>query len=194
MTRWVLVRWMEGVTHETLVERDRSYGRERDDRTFDKERRLSFCGPLTVIEPFPGDPLNRTLGFPRGEVGEISIFASFEEAVARVQEKGDWISIDVPTPIEALHFSAVDYYHYDGSLKVLYDGGDYERAFGEVKYRLGQLGAESVRHRVNVECAPLFDRLGENRPSEDRAEAMNAVARSFRSKRDQNTIGRRQPP
>lgn len=176
--RWCLVRWMSGETAKTLLARG---GRDRqvviESGSFDEERELSFCGPLAISE-FPGGRIG--MGFPRGRIGKIKLFDTHEAAAEWVEQKGDHISIDVPTPVDCLHFSCVEHSHWDGSNKVLYGDGDIRWAFAAYFIRRGMLAEDEDRYaEIEVKCLPRLDRIGEHRPTSEQAARMNANARAI---------------
>lgn len=177
--KWCLVRWMSGYTQAVLRARRDGHGLGTDPVTG-----ASFCGPLSLCGPFEGNLPGSYLGFPRDQ-RKFQLFESEAEAAQWVESKGDWISIDTPTPIEALHFWAAEHSSWDGVTRVIYDRGDLQGARAALALRMldteGDPGSNYLRH--SIECHPLWERLGRHRPTIEQARAMFAVSQRLDEQR-----------
>lgn len=106
-----------------------------------------FCGPLS------SDGV-----FPKGQIGPVATFATQDEARAAAAKFDTRLrdTIDIPTPIGVLHFSATVYSHYDGSTRVSYDDGDLDQAQQSVWTERGRAaeGRDANYIKVELDCRP----------------------------------------
>jgi hypothetical protein len=178
-TKWCVVRWMSSYTVAVLNERGEPGAEARNAKVCPKTGAV-FCGPVTLMDiRNDGDVRYVTAGlgytgFPGGNLGNVLQHDSREQAAEYTEHDGTHVSIDIPAPMNALHFSTRVYHHYDGKVETPYDGGDLRTA-----HAWRALAREEGGHGVNatVECRVLWDLLGENRPTLEQARAMFEVCR-----------------
>jgi hypothetical protein len=119
----------------------------------------------------------RGLGFPRGQIGNVSVFDSAEEAAACASWDGiNKTAIDLPAPVDCFHFGAAHYRYWDGKTQIIYDGGDLRQARAERALLIDDLGTEAARHKVSITCRPLWEKMRPYVPTAEQVAMMNAVA------------------
>jgi hypothetical protein len=169
---------MEGLTLKALIARGE---KQIEPERLDPVSGASFCGPLSVLENEWRPSELGKLGFPNGEIGNVTLFDSQAEAAAQCFYTGDHIAIDLPAPLAALRWKVLRYSAWDGGRSVLHECADYMVAEGHLS-RARVKYANDQYSKCWLDC--YFDNgaLGEHRPTLEQGEALERRARALRSR------------
>lgn len=114
-----------------------------------------LCGPVSRMR-FDHEPRSSAeCGFPDGYMVLVELFPSFEKAKS-FTKWSEGRAVDIPTPLTMLSFRAEVYDREDGSVHVLYDGGEYRRALFAAAAFTGWCQKLDSRgyHEARVVCEP----------------------------------------